>query len=331
MVLARLLMMSLSLFAIVPKPHIAEAQGLRKVHATIPALTESSIIFFTAREKGFWRDEGLEVELIVARAAASIQGVIGGNVEFGTAGGSALLPITRGLPMTFLFTTFDRANFSLYVKPQIRSVQELKGKRIGISSFGSGPDSLLRDFLTDRGIDAGRDSTILAVGSGMERFIALKTEAVDAAMLSPSAYIMAEEAGFRELVSFIKQGDHVYLQGGIITRSNLLKSEPALVEKFIRGSLKALLYVQTNRPQTIGILARLLKIKQDIATRIYDEIRPGVAQDGTVNEEQQRKSLTPFVGRAGSKDLPPLQRIFDFSLTRKVLADLKAERWQPVP
>ena len=87
MVLARLLMMSLSLFAIVPKPHIAEAQGLRKVHATIPALTESSIIFFTAREKGFWRDEGLDVELIVARAAASIQGVIGGNVEFGTAGG----------------------------------------------------------------------------------------------------------------------------------------------------------------------------------------------------------------------------------------------------
>lgn len=326
--LATLLMFSVSLFAIVS---IAEAQGLRKVHATIPALTESSIVFFTAREKGFWRDEGLEVELIVARAAASIQGVIGGNVEFGTAGGSALLPITRGLPMTFLFTTFDRANFSLYVKPQIRSVQELKGKRIGISSFGSGPDSLLRDFLNDQGIEGGRDSTILAVGSGMERFIALKTEAVDAAMLSPSAYIMAEEAGFKELVSFIKQGGHVYLQGGIITRNNLLKSEPALVEKFIRGSLKALLYAQTNRLQTIGILSRLLKIKQDIATRIYDEIRPGIAQDGIVNEEQQRKSLAPFVDRTGSKDLPPLQRIFDFSITRKVLADLKAKKWHPGP
>lgn len=267
----------------------------------------------------------------MARAAASIQGVIGGNVEFGTAGGSALLPITRGLPMTFLFTTFDRANFSLYVKPQIRSVQELKGKRIGISSFGSGPDSLLRDFLNDQGIEGGRDSTILAVGSGMERFIALKTEAVDAAMLSPSAYIMAEEAGFKELVSFIKQGGHVYLQGGIITRNNLLKSEPALVEKFIRGSLKALLYAQTNRLQTIGILSRVLKIKQDIATRIYDEIRPGIAQDGIVNEEQQRKSLTPFVERTGSKDLPPLQRIFDFSITRKVLADLKAKKWHPSP
>jgi NitT/TauT family transport system substrate-binding protein len=327
----RLLIVLLSLFAAVASSPGAGAQALRKVHATIPALTESSITFFIAKEKGYWRDEGLDVELILARAAPSIQAVIAGNVEFGTAGGSGLLPITRGLPMTFLFATFDKANFSLYTKPQIRSVQELKGKRIGISSFGSGPDSLVRDFLADQGINGGRDATILAVGSGTERFIALKTGAVDAAMLSPSAYIMAEESGFRELVSFVRREDYVYLQGGIITRNSLLKSEPAVAEKFIRGSLKALLYLQANRPQAIGALTRVLKIKQDIATRIYDEIRPGVTQDGTVNEEQQRKSLAPFLGRTGAKDLPQLQRIFDFSITRKVLAELKAERWHPVP
>jgi len=328
---ARLSIFFLSLLAAVAGSRAAEAQPLREVHATIPALTESSITFFVAKEKGYWRDEGLEVELILARAAASIQAVIAGNVEFGTAGGSALLPITRGLPMTFLFSTFDKANFSLYAKPQIRSVQEIKGKRIGISSFGSGPDSLVRDFLSDHGIDGGRDATILAVGSGTERFIALKTGSVDAAMLSPSAYMMAEEGGFRELVSFIRQGDYVYLQGGVITRNNLLKSEPALVEKFIRGSLKALLYLQTNRPQAIAILSRTLKIKQDAATRIYDEIRPGFTQDGTVNEAQQKKSLVPIIGRTGSKDLPPLQTIFDFSLTRKVLAELKAGKWHPAP
>jgi NitT/TauT family transport system substrate-binding protein len=320
-----------SVFALVATWHTAEAQALRKVHATIPALTESSVSFYIAKQKGFWRDEGLDVELIVARAAVSIQGVIAGNVEFGTAGGSALLPITRGLPMTFLFTTFDRANFSLYAKPQIRSVQELKAQRIGISSFGSGPDSLLRDFLMHRGIDAGRDATIVAVGSGMERFIALKTGTVDAAMLSPSAYIMAEEAGFRELVSFVKEGEQVYLQGGVITRNSLLKSDTPLVEKFIRGSLKALLYVHANRPETIGLLSRTLKIKQEIATRIYDEILPGVTQDGTVSEAQQKKSLAPFLGRTGAKEIPPLQTIFDFSLTRKALADLRAARWQPAP
>ena len=304
---------------------------LRKVYATIPALTESSITFFVARDKGYWREEGLDVELILARAAPSIQAVIAGNVEFGTAGGAGLLPIVRGLPMTFLFTTFDRANFSLYSKPQIRSVQELKGKRIGVSSFGSGPDSLLRDFLNDYGIEAGRDATILAVGSGTERFIALKSNAVDAAMLSPSAYIMAEDAGFRELVSFVKQKEYVYLQGGIIARNALLKSEPALVEKFIRGSVKALLYVQTNRPETIALLSRVLKIKPEIATRVYEEIRPGLTQDGTVSETQQKKSMAPFLGIGGTKELPAPQRAFDFSITRKVVADLKSEKWRPAP
>jgi NitT/TauT family transport system substrate-binding protein len=329
--LARLWIILFLIFMAVASSRDAEAQTLRKVHATIPALTESSITFFIAKEKGYWREEGLEVELILARAAPSIQAVIAGNVEFGTAGGSGLLPITRGLPMTFLFTTFDKANFSLYAKPQIRSVQDLKGKRIGISSFGSGPDSLLRDFLSDHGVEGGRDATILAVGSGTERFIALKTNSVDAAMLSPSAYIMAEESGFRELVSFVKQGDYVYLQGGVVTRNALLKSEPALVEKFIRGSVKALLYVQANRSETISFLSRTLKIKQDIATRVYEEIRPGLTQDGTVNEAQQKKSLAPFIGRTGSKDPPVPQRPFDFSITRKVLAELKAERWRPLP
>jgi ABC-type nitrate/sulfonate/bicarbonate transport system substrate-binding protein len=331
MIRLRLLIISLPLFAMIAAAHTAEAPALRKVNVTIPALTESSIAFFLAKEKRYWRDEGLDVELILARAAPSIQAVIAGNVEFGTAGGSALLPITRGLPMTFLFATFDRANFSLYASSQIRAVHELKSKRIGISSFGSGPDSLLRDYLADHGIDGGRDATILAVGSGTERFIALKTGAVDAAMLSPSAYMLAEAGGFRELVSFIKQKDYPYLQGGIVTRNNLLKSEPALVEKFIRGTVKALWYLQSNRPQTIGALSRALKIKPDVATRVYDEIRPGVTQDGTVNEEQQKKSLAPFLGRTGAKDAPPLERAFDFSITRKVLAELRAEKWRPLP
>jgi ABC-type nitrate/sulfonate/bicarbonate transport system substrate-binding protein len=331
MIRLRLLIISLPLFAMIATAHTAEAPALRKVNVTIPALTESSIAFFLAKEKRYWRDEGLDVELILARAAPSIQAVIAGNVEFGTAGGSALLPITRGLPMTFLFATFDRANFSLYASSQIRAVHELKSKRIGISSFGSGPDSLLRDYLADHGIDGGRDATILAVGSGTERFIALKTGAVDAAMLSPSAYMLAEAGGFRELVSFIKQKDYPYLQGGIVTRNNLLKSEPALVEKFIRGTVKALWYLQSNRPQTIGALSRELKIKPDVATRVYDEIRPGVTQDGTVNEEQQKKSLAPFFGRTGAKDAPPLERAFDFSITRKVLAELRAEKWRPLP
>jgi NitT/TauT family transport system substrate-binding protein len=231
--------------------------------------------------------------------------------------------------MTFLFASYDRANFSLYSNPKIRSVQELKGKRIGVSSFGSGPDSLLRDFLNDHGIEAGRDATILAVGTGMERFLSLKSGAVDAAMLSPSAYIMAEDAGYRELVGFVRQASYVYLQGGIIVRNDLLKSDLALVEKFVRGSLKGLLYAQANRQPTVAMLTRVLKVTQDVATRTYDEVRPGITQDGTVGEAQQKKALTAFLEK--NKEPPPLAKIFDFSLARKAATDLKAQQWRPAP
>jgi NitT/TauT family transport system substrate-binding protein len=223
--------------------------------------------------------------------------------------------------MTFLFTTFNRANFSLFSRPGIRSVHELKGKRLGVSSFGSGPDSLVRDLLKDQGIEGGRDVSILPVGTGMERLVALKAGVVDAAVLSPSAYMLAEEAGFRELFSFVRQGDYVYLQGGIIARNSLLKSDPALVEKFIRGSVRGLLYARANRPQSIAMLVRTLKIKEDIAARVYDEIRPGITQDGAVNEEQQRKALMPFVEK-GAKEPPPLARVFDFSITRKIVTEV---------
>ncbi len=309
----------------------ARPQGLTKVNATIPALTESSAAFFIAREMGFWREEGLDVDLIVVRAAPSIQAVIAGNVEFSTAGGSALLPILRGLPLSFLFTTFNRPHFSLYSKQSIASVADLKGKRVGISSIGSGPDSLLRDLLRKYGLEGGRDVTIMAVGTGIERFVALKMGTVDAAMLSPSEHYLAEEAGFRELFSFVKQGDAVYLQGAVVTTDQRLKAEPLLVEKFIRGSLRGLLYLRDNRPQSAAILSRILKIKPEPMTRIYDKIRPGITRDGTVDQEQQRKSLAPLLGRTGSKGPPPLEKIFNFSITKKVYAELSAKKLKALP
>ncbi len=307
------------------------AQGIRKVNATIPALTESSAIFFIAREMGYWSEEGLDVDLIVVRAAPSIQAVIAGNVDFSTAGGSALLPILRGLPLSFLFTTFNRPHFSLYAKQSISSIQELNEKRVGISSIGSGPDSLLRDLLKRQGMEGGRDVTIMAVGTGIERFVALKMGTVDAAMLSPSEHHLAEEAGFRELFSFVKQSDAVYLQGAVVTTEQRLRTDPIFVEKFIRGSLRGLLYLRDNRSGSAAILSRVLRIKVETMARIYDGIRPGITIDGTVDEEQQRKSFAPLLERVGSKGPPPLDKIFNFSITKKVYAELTGKKGKTLP
>lgn len=146
-------------------------------------------------------------------------------------------------------------------------------------------------------------------------------------MLTPPGNFMAQEAGFRELVSFIEQ-DLVEVQGSIFMRQELIKFDPILTEKLVRGSLKGLLDFRTNRSGAISGLARFLKSKEDLAGRLYDLILPGVTRDGTINEELQKRSIEHIIERVGVKEALLLDRIFNFSITRKVREELTAKGWR---
>jgi len=304
------------------------AQELVKTPVQIPAITPAATAFAIARERGYYRQEGLDAQLIVMPSALGTQALLGGNVKFSTAGGAGLLPILRGAPIRFMFTTFNRPMFWLYSRSDIRSVENLKGKKVGVSSLGSGPDSLLREILKKHGLDGGRDVAIMPVGSGTARFFALQAGTVDAAMLSIPANLMAQEAGFRELVSFIDQ-EWIELQGTINVTDQLLASDPTLVEKFIRATLKGFIHFRDLRSQTIGILTRFLRTKEDAAAKIYELMRPSLTQDGIVSEEIQRKSLEHVIDRVGLKEPPRLDKIFDYSVAMKVRNELRTKGWKP--
>jgi NitT/TauT family transport system substrate-binding protein len=262
------------------------------------------------------------------RGAPAIQALIGGNVPFASSGGASLLPIARGAPLRIVYTTFHRPMFWLYSKDDIRTIEELRGKKIGVSSIGSGPDSLLRFLLKKHGLEGGRDVAILPTGPGTARFFSLKAGATDAAMLNEQAALMAQESGFRQLFSFTKGEEFVEVQGSIVLRDSLMDSDPQLVEKFVRATLKGGLYLRDNRAGSIAIHARVLKVSENIAARIYDLARPGVTTDGTVSEEQQKKAIEHIVERADVKDMPPLKKVFDFGLTKKLYAELEAKGWK---
>ncbi|HEY3166661.1 MAG TPA: ABC transporter substrate-binding protein [Candidatus Binatia bacterium] len=315
-------------FALILAGSRSAAQELVKVPVQIPSITPAVTAFAVARERGYYRQEGLDVQLVVMPSALGTQALLGGNVKFSTAGGAGLLPILRGAPVRFMFTTFSRPMFWLYARSDIRSVESLKGKKVGVSSLGSGPDSLLREILRKNGLDGGRDVVIMPVGSGTARFFALQAGSVDAAMLSVPANLMAQEAGFRELVSFIDQ-EWIELQGTINVTDQLLASDPTLVEKFIRATLKGFIHFRDLRSQTITLLARFLRIKEDAAAKIYDLMRPSLTQDGVVNEETQLKSLEHVIDRAGLKAAPRLDKIFDYSTAVKVRNELRAKGWKP--
>src|ERR1043166_4844077 len=125
------------------------------VRVGVPTLSMVVISFTAAKEKGYYKEEGLDVELIWMSAPVAAQALLGGNVEFATVSGSAIPAILGGAPMRFLFTTFNRPMFWLFSKPEIESVKALKGKKVGVSGIGSGPATLLVAILKINGLDAG--------------------------------------------------------------------------------------------------------------------------------------------------------------------------------
>jgi ABC-type nitrate/sulfonate/bicarbonate transport system substrate-binding protein len=302
----------------------------RKILVSIPGLSQL-IAFATAKEKGYYRDEDLDVEFIWMRAGVSNQALISGNVEFATLGAAGVTAALSGHPLRILFSTFNKPMFSLYARPEIADVRALRGKKIGVSSIGTGADSLLREALRKHGLEGGRDAAILSIGVTPTRFTALVNGSVDATMLTPPLTFNAEQAGFRELVNFAKE-DFVEIQGSVVLRELLLQTDPILVERFVRGTFKGFLYARDNRSGTIPIVARSQQINEELAAKTYDSaLKPAMTIDGTISEDVQRKNVDHLIKRLGSIKTPPLSKIFDYALVKKIHADLQVRGWKPQP
>ena len=307
----------------------AEAQSLKKIRLAIPAFTITAASCLIPQDKGYWREEGLNVETVLIRAAPSILALSAGEVEFVCVGGGALLGILQGLPLRMLFAPFSRPLYAVYARPDIKSFQNLERKKVGVSSLGSGPDSLLRDLFKKRMADEGKSVTILAVGGGSERYIALKTGNVDAAILAPPFTLMARDDGFRELFSFMRGQEYADVTNATVGREELVRSNPELVERFIRGQMKALFFMRRNKEHTAFLLAQRLKVAPEIATRSYGEVLPSLTDDGTINESEQRKSIEYLIDRLNLRQPPRLENIYDFSISRKTYKELQARGWKP--
>lgn len=305
----------------------AEAES-RAVNLAAPAASLSQIAFYVAQERGFFRDEGLDVNLIVMGAPVANLALIGQNVDFSSVPTAALSAMLRGAPLRVIFNAFNRPLVWLYSKAEIRSVKELKGKRVGVAGIGSGPDHLLRELLRQNGMDPGRDVTILGLGVQANLYTALSTGNIDASVFVIPWNFTAADAGFFELVSFVHQ-DTVQFQGSIVVRDEFMRTDPQVVEKFVRATSKGLFYSRANRSGTIAILVRHLKVDEKTAAKIYDIGKAAMTVDGSVSESAQKRALE-FVARVqGFKDPGPTDKFFDFSLTRRVSEQLQAQSWKP--
>jgi ABC-type nitrate/sulfonate/bicarbonate transport system substrate-binding protein len=304
--------------------HVANA---RTVRVGIPGHNITQAAFYAARDRGWYREEGLEVQLIMMPAPVSNLALIAGNVDFTSVPTAAITAALRGAPLRVLFTSFDKPLFWLYAKPEIRDLKGLKDKKIGTSGLGAA-ETLLREFLKKQGLEVGRDVTLLNTGADSVRWVSVISGSTDATVITLPWNFSAEEAGLRNLVSFTKE-DMVQLTGSVVIRDSLLQTEPSVVEKFIGATLKGHLAVRANRAEAIATLTRNVKISDALAAKSYDVIRPALTMDGGLSDESQRKALDLILQVQGIKETPPLERFFDFGIQKRLSAEFRSKNWKP--
>lgn len=301
-----------------------KADKLTRVRMGLAARSTTSMPFFVAKERGFFREEGLDVELIVMQAIQTIQATMGKSTQFASATGSAVSAAVSGADMKTILAVTDRPSFDLIVQPNITSVQQLRGKKIGTGGVGSLAEILTRRILLVNNVRP-EEVTILATGPSHLTYLSLKAKVIDAAPLQMPLTFTAQDEGFRKLVA---AGD-VYqsVQGGLATTKAMLSEQPELVTKVVRAMLRAIRLIKNDRKYGIDFIKGpwldLGKDRERIAGRVYDAAAPDLLENGVVNEDIQRQMIADASARIKPAHPVLPEQVFDFSITRKVAAALK--------
>ena len=182
--------------------------------------------YIIARDRGLFREEGLEPELIFIKAAQTVPAMLAGGIDFGTATGTAVAAAVSGVDVRIVFALTDKPSFDLIAAPSITSVQQLRGKKLGITAYGALAEILARQILIAHKMPADQ-VTFLPMGTSDVTYLALKAGTIDATMLQIPQNFLAQDEGFRKLAS----GADVYraVQGGLTTTKATTTDRPELV------------------------------------------------------------------------------------------------------
>ena len=300
----------------------ARAQ-LKKIRFSTTSIAITELQFRIAQMKGFYREEGLDVETILIRGSVGMQALIGGSVDYASAAGSIIAAGVRGAPVRLVLIVNAKPQFDLVGRPEIKSVQQLKGKIIGISSRGGAVDLLTQLMLTHHGLTPNKDATLLVIGTPEELATALRAGVIAACLLSPPRQLILYREGFSRLAY---SGDYLahYPSGGGGATEEKIRTNPAEILAFVRASLKGLQYYSQHRAESVDIISKYLGVKDiSLAGEVYDLHLSRLGGLSYLEEEWQRGAID-FTKKSLSvtKEIRPNQ-VFDFSFVEKVLGRSK--------
>ena len=302
----------------------AAPESIRVSYATLSAAYMDHI---SAMDKGYLREEGLTVEVIRAPGGVATPGLLSGQFQFSSSASSAVSAAVRGGPVKIVYTNLSRPSYTLVsVKPEITSAKELIGKKIAINSFGDTGHLATILYLKKMGVNPA-SVLFIAVGRNEVRFPALRTGAIDAAPLVPRDMVVLKDQKHNVLADLGKEIQLVW--NGVAVSSKLLAENPQLVERFLRALAKGREFARRYRDETVALISKrdpspLEAIKVD-----YDVTRSSMTDDGSLPDEVLRDEVVTRAELTKATNPPGASALFDYSITRRNYAQLKAANWQP--
>jgi len=307
----------------------AIAAAEEKVRFSVAAVTGSYMDEFVAIEKGYHREEGLAVEMIRAGGGIATQALIAGDLHFSTSAGSALGAMLRGAEVKVIYTNIDRPGYQLWsAQPELRSLKDLVGKKIGVTSRGDTQELSVRLLLRKHGINPNAVAYI-PVGFGGTRLAALQAGTVDAVPLGAGDFAQLKQPKGHMLGDTEKEIRFAYV--GLAVSNRLLARQPNLVERFLRAVVKGREYARRNREQTIPIIGKYTQRNREFNEIDYDSTVPVLTAEGWVSDEILKEDVAmraELVGVAAPSDY---SKFFDYSIVRKIYRELRSSGWKPTP
>jgi ABC-type nitrate/sulfonate/bicarbonate transport system substrate-binding protein len=245
-------------------------------------------------DKGYLKEEGLNVEVIRAPGGVATPGLLSGQFHFSSSASSAVSAAVRGGPLKVVYTNLSRPSYTLVsIKPEITSAKDLIGKKIAVNSFGDTGHLATILYLKKMGVNPA-SVLFITVGRNEVRFPALRSGVIDASPLAMRDVVLMKDQKHTVLADLGKEIQLVW--NGVAVSDKTLAENPQLVERFLRAVAKGREYARRHREETIAFITK--------------------------------RDPTPI--EAIKVEVPDISAAFDYTITRKNYAQLKAAGWQPI-
>lgn len=289
----------------------AAAQELQKVRISYSSRSNSTTVYQVALARGFFKEEGLEPEMIQMNPRLGGLAVMNGDIEFTTTFGSTLRAIIQGLPIKFVAISVRKTDHFLISRPEFKTVQDLRGKRLGVSTLFGTDQLAAEEMMQSKGLNPGA-MQLIALGDAPVRVQALRTGLVEAIAMNSPHDLALIKSGYNALAG-PQDLKRALPLAGLAVKDSLPKEKPALIKHALRAVLKAHRFILDNKQETTRIMMQWLSQPPEAASRSYEMALLTLSRNGEI-ADADLELLT--------EKKRPLNEVRDYSLLREAQKEL---------